>query len=214
MEKFILKSLLALSLFSLAACSGVEPANVSGIDSNVIVSSSFSEYSSEKIHGSGTIRFLDSLTVSSSKSFALKASLDDTIAMSSVSVIMYSANSVMPTNNDGIMVTFSRSGASVNAQISYSGNAAIVNTSRLSFYFPTSLDLIVEVHNVNSKARVLVWRRNQVEYAPATADIDTERAGDLNSSLPVQRGAGPYAGLIIQNSTVTVGRLDSQKVLD
>ncbi|WP_374073813.1 hypothetical protein [Bdellovibrio bacteriovorus] len=213
MEKFILKSLLALSLFSLAACSGVEPTEVSGIDSNVIVSSSFSEYSSEKIHGSGTIRFLDSLTVSSSKSFALKASLDDTIAMSSVSVIMYSANSVMPTN-DGIMVTFSRSGASVNAQISYNGNAAMVNTSRLSFYFPTSLDLIVEVHNVNSKARVLVWRRDMVEYAPATADIDTERAGDLNSSLPVQRGAGPYAGLIIQNSTVTAGRLDSQKVLD
>ncbi|WP_413612290.1 hypothetical protein [Bdellovibrio sp. HCB-110] len=213
MEKFILKSLLALSLFSLAACSGVEPTEVSGIDSNVIVSSSFSEYSSEKIHGSGTIRFLDSLTVSSSKSFALKASLDDTIAMSSVSVIMYSANSVMPTN-DGIMVTFSRSGASVNAQISYNGNAAMVNTSRLSFYFPTSLDLIVEVHNINSKARVLVWRRDMVEYAPATADIDTERAGDLNSSLPVQRGAGPYAGLIIQNSTVTAGRLDSQKVLD
>lgn len=213
MEKLILKSLLVLSLFSLAACSGVEPTDVSGIDSNVIVSSSFSEYSSEKIHGSGTIRFLDSLTVSSSKSFALKASLDDTIAMSSVSVIMYSANSVMPTN-DGIMVTFSRSGASVNAQINYNGNAAMVNTSRLSFYFPTSLDLIVEVHNVNSKARVLVWRRDMVEYAPATADIDTERAGDLNSSLPVQRGAGPYAGLIIQNSTVTAGRLDSQKVLD
>lgn len=213
MEKLILKSLLVLSLFSLAACSGVTPEDISGIDSNTIISSSFSEYDANKIHGTGTIRFTESLNVSSSKSFALKASLDETIAMSSVAVVMYSSNSTIPTN-DGIMVTFSRSGASVNAQISYNGNAAMVNSSKMSFYFPTSLDVIVEVHNINSKARVFIWRRNMVEYAPATADVDTERAGDLNSSLPVQRGGGPYVGLIIQRSTVTAARLDSQKVLD
>ncbi|MEK2645906.1 hypothetical protein [Bdellovibrio sp. BCCA] len=212
MEKLILKSLLVLSLFSLAACSGVEPEEVSGIDSNTRVSSTFSEYSSDKIQGSGTIRFSELLTVSSSKSIALKASLD-TLSMSSVAVVLYSSNSIIP-SNDGIAVTFTRSGASVNAQVSFNGNSAMVNSSKMSFYFPTSIDVIVEVHNVNSKARVFVWRRNMVEYAPATADVDTDRSGDLNSSLPVQRGGGSFTGLIIQNSTVTAARLDSQKVLD
>lgn len=213
MEKLILKSLTALSLLTLAACSGAEVTDISGIDSSSLVSGSFTQYDSNKIEGSGTIRFTNTLPVLSSRSMALKASLDSTIAMSSVSVVFYSANAAI-SSTDGIIVTFSRSGASVIGQISFNTTTAAINSSKLSFYFPTSLDVIVEVHNINAKARVLIWRRNMVEYSPATADVDTDRAGDLDSTLPIQQGAGIYVGLIIENSSVTAARVDTQKVLD
>lgn len=212
MEKFFLRSLLTISALSLIACSGTEVTEISGIDPNTIVSGSFTQYDNSTISGSGVLRFTEALTINSSKSFTLKASLDQ-INSSSVAVVFYSANSSIPTN-DGVTVTFSRSGASVNGQISLNGNAAMVNTTKMSYYFPTSLDVIVEVHNVGSKARVLIWRRNMVEYAPETADVDSNRSGDLESTLPTQKGAGPYVGLIIQNSTVSAARLESQKVLD
>lgn len=212
MEKFFLRSLLTISVLSLIACSGAEVTEISGIDPNTIVSGSFTQYDNSVISGSGVLRFTEALTLNSSKSIALKASLDQ-LNSSSVAVVFYSANSGIPTN-DGVMVTFSRSGASVNGQVSLNGNAAMVNTTKMSYYFPTSLDVIVEVHNVGSKARVLVWRRNMVEYAPETADVDSNRSGDLESTLPTQKGVGPYVGLIIQNSTVSAARLESQKVLD
>lgn len=213
MEKLLLKSLTAISLLALAGCSGAETSDVSGIDSSTSVAGNFSQYDSEKIEGSGTIRFTNTLPVLSSRSLSLKASLDSTIAMSSVSAIFYSSNSIIPTT-DGVMVTFSRSGASVGATVSLNGNSAVVNNSKLSFYFPTALDVVIEVHNVANKARVLVWRRNMVEYSPATADFDTDRAADLDSTLPTQKGAGIYTGLILQNATVTAARVDTQKVLD
>lgn len=213
MEKFILKSLTFISLLALAGCSGAEPTDVAGIDSSTSVSGNFSQYDSEKIEGSGTIRFTNTLPVLSNRSLLLKASLDSTIAMSSVSAVFYTPNSFI-TATEGVIVTFSRSGATVRAAVSFNNNSAVVNSSKLTFYFPTALDVIVEVHNTANKARVLVWRRNMVEYSAATADIDTDRSGDLDSTLPIQKGTGFYVGLILQNATVTAARLDTQKVLD
>ncbi|WP_373997701.1 hypothetical protein [Bdellovibrio bacteriovorus] len=212
MEKLILKSFLALSFLTIAACSPAEVTDVSGIDSNTAISGSFQEYDANKIQGIGTIRFTTVLPVSSSRSMALKTSLDN-VTSSSVSTVFYSSNAAIPSTN-GVSVTFTRSGASVTAQISINGNSSMVSSSRLTFLVPTALDLIVEVHNVNSKARVLIWRRDQITYSPAVADVDTERSGDLVSSLPTQTGGGGFVGLIIQNSTVTAARVDLQKVLD
>jgi len=211
-EKFILRSLFILSVLTLTSCGGVVE-DVSGIDSNTIVTSSFSEYSSSSISGSGTIRFIEALPVSSSKALALKASLDQTISMSSVTAVFYSSNGTIPSTS-GIAVKFTRNGAGVTAEVIYNGTSLQVTSSKMSFYFPTSLDVIIEVHNINPKARVLVWRRNFVEYSVTTADIDSSRSGDLSGSVPVTTGGGSFAGLIIQNSTVTAARLETQKVLD
>ncbi|KHD88188.1 MAG: hypothetical protein OM95_10505 [Bdellovibrio sp. ArHS] len=212
MEKFILRSFLALNFLTLVACSAANVADVSGIDSNTAVSGTFQEYDTNKIEGIGTIRFTSVLPTSSSRSLALKASLN-TVSNSWVSTVFYSSNTSIPSTN-GVAVTLSRSGASVVAQISINGNSAMVNSSKLSFFVPTALDLIIEVHNVNSKARVLIWRRDMIGYSPATADVDSERSGDLDSALPTQNGGGGYVGLIIQNAAVTAARVDSQKVLD
>lgn len=214
MEKlFLRKSIFILSSSLLTACSGVQSPDISGIDSNTVITSSFSTYSENTISGSGKVRFLNPLAVDSSKSFALKASLDGSIGLSSITIMMYSANSLLPEDN-GIAIKLSRSGASVTATISYNGNSASVNNSKLVYYFPTSLDLVIDVHNVNSQARVLIWRRDMIEYSPVTADVDTERDGDLTTTLPIQKGGGSYSGLIIQNATVTAARLDSQKILN
>lgn len=213
MEKFFLKFLSLLSLSTLVACSAAEPEVTSGIDSNTIVSGSFNTYDASKIEGTGTIFFVQNLAISSSRALFLTGSLDNTIASSSITAVFYSQNSAIP-STDGVTVSFIRSGASVNAQIGINGNSSMVNSSKLIYYFPSSLDLIVEVHNVNSQARVLIWRRNSLDYTPQSADVDTARQGDLVSSLPVQTGSGPYAGLIIQNSTVTTAHLDTQKVQD
>lgn len=213
MEKFFLKPFLALSLFILSACSGVEPDNISGIDPNTVVSGSFTTNNNSKIAGSGTILFTETLSIFSSRSIAINASLDSAVGSSTLTAVFYSNNAAIPAT-DGIAVTFRRSGASVTAQISFNGTSSTVEASKMSFFFPTALDLIVEVHNVNSQAQVLVWRRNLIEYSPATADIDTSRTGDLDTPLPNQRGTGPYVGLILENATVNDARLGSQKVLD
>lgn len=213
MEKFLLKSFLALSFLFLAACSGAEPDNTDGIDSNTAVSGSFSTHDNSKIEGSGTVMFTELLNLSSNRSLALAGSLNDAVGSSALTAVFYTNNSAIP-STDGIAVAFIRSGASVNVQISYNGNSSMVESSKLAFYFPAALDVIIDFHNVNSQARVLIWRRNLVEYAVATADVDTSRTGDLATPLPIQRGAGPYAGLILQNATVTSARLGTQKVAD
>ncbi len=214
MEKFILRSLLILGTLGLAACMNAEPPeDTTGIDSHTVITSSFSQHDENSISGSGTIRFTESFVTTSSRSLALKASLDQAIALSSITTVLYSSNAIIP-SNDGIAVKISRSGITVNMQISFNGNTASVNSSRLVYVDPMSVDLIVEVHNINSKARVLIWKRDFNEYSPATALVDTDRSGDLNSTLPVQNGGGPYVGLILQNATVSAARLDVQKVLD
>lgn len=214
MEKLILRSFAVIILLILTACSSSDDVTEApGIDGNTLISGNFTQNDSTKIEGSGTIRFTNPLPILSSRSLSLKASLDSTIAMSSVAAIFYTPNAIIPTT-EGIVVTFSRSGASINAQVSFNGNAAAVKSSKVSFYFPTALDLIIEVHNVQNKARVLIWRRNTVEYAAATADIDTDRADDFEGTLPTQKGTGAYVGLILQNATVTGARVEAQKVLD
>lgn len=213
MEKFLLRSLLLLNSLYLISCSGAVNDNLSGIASNTVISGTFSQRDGDKISGSGTIRFLESLSISSSRSLALKASLDDSISASSLAVVLFSSNAVIPTSS-GIVITFNRSGASVIGSISYNGQSVSMSSSKLSFYFPANLDLVVEVHNVASQARVFIWRRNMVEYSAESADIDTSRSGDIVGTLPSQNGPGPYAGLILQNATVTAAQLESQRVLD
>ncbi|KYG63114.1 hypothetical protein AZI86_15475 [Bdellovibrio bacteriovorus] len=219
MEKLVLRSLkiiLVLPLI-LTACSGSNGLEeVYGIDSNTQIVGSFSQYDNAKITASGPaarVRFTATVPQASSRAFNLKASLDQTINNSAVSVIFHSDDATVP-NTRGIVVKFSRNGASVDVTISVNGTSRTVSSSKLAFYYPASLDLILDVHNVNNQARVLIWRRDVVGYTAANADVDTSRSGDLSSSLTGLSGAGGFVGLEILNATVSAASVTAQKSLD
>lgn len=215
MEKLILRHLFILVLpLTLASCGGSGLEEVYGIDSNTLVVGSFSQYDNAKITGSGRVRFNTTLPLSSSRSFSLKASLDQTISNSTVAAIFYSTDLTVPTNN-GVIVTFARNGINVQVTIAIGNSSATVNSSRLTFLNPVSLDLVIDVHNSGPQARVLIWRKDStVGYTPATADVDTQRSGDLTGSLPSSTGGGGIVGLSIVNSTVSGAAIGPQKYLN
>lgn len=212
MEKFILKSLLTIGFLSMAACSSGEVEDISGLDDYTVVSGSFSQADSTAVHGIGTIRFATPLPgTGSSRSMALKASLNDTIALSSVTAVFYASDSNI-TASTGVTVKFIRQGASVTAEIGINGTTKAVNSSNMVYYFPTALDVIIDIHNVGTKSRVYLWRRDVTAYAPTSADVDSNV--DMASSLPTATGPGLFAGLILQNATVTAAQVSTSKVLD
>ncbi|XGC79655.1 hypothetical protein ACES2L_09980 [Bdellovibrio bacteriovorus] len=212
MEKLILRSVLLVSLFILTSCAAPEEAPDSvGIDANTIISGSFSNYDNLSVAGTGTLFFTDVLATSR-RAFQLKASLDN-ITTSWVEVIFYGSNSSFPGTN-GISIYFQRNGASVSSIVVFDNAASSVTATNLAYYFPTDIDVFIEVHNDGSKARVLVWRRNMVSYVAASADIDTNRAGDLASAMPNTVGSGGFVGLRMQSATVTSAKVISAKVID
>ncbi len=219
MEKLILRSafkIRALSLLvlplTLASCNSAKLEDVFGIDANTQVVGSFSQYDNAKIVGTGRVRFNSPLPQSSSRSFSLKASLDQ-ISNSSVSAIFYSSDLTVPTNN-GVVVTFTRNGLQVQVTVAVGNSVSTVNSSRLTYYYPASLDVIIDVHNVGSQARVLIWRRDVLGYTAANADVDTARNGDVSPALSVSTGGGGFVGLSLSNATVSAASISSQKILD
>lgn len=210
MEKLILKISLLCSIFVLSACGVVETEDISGLDPYDIVSGAFDKADSEEISGIGTILFSSPLA-SSSRSMALKAQLDGTISNSWVAATFYSSDSGLAANN-GLVVRFDRSGVNVIGSVTFNGTTVQMNSSRLSAYFPASLDVIIDVKNTSPKARVLIWRRDMVTYSVASADINTDSATDVSGALPNQRGAGLYAGLTVNNATVTAAKISVAKV--
>lgn len=219
MEKFILRNsipFLVLSLMALSACSPGEVEDVSGLDSySVITPSNFSHSDSDTLIGSGRVRFDSRLPgISSSRSMALKGTLDY-VGQSSIGAVFYSSTQNI-TDNSGVIVTFTRSGgASVSATVTVQGTASTVNSSLMNFYFPSALDVIIDVHNVGNKVRVYIWRRNVGAYAAATADVDTDASGDISPAISNgQFGAGLFSGLIVNHSTITAVKLSLPKVQD
>lgn len=215
MEKFILKSLLILGFMTLAACApGGEVEDISGIDGYSVVSGSFTQADSTALHiagSTGVVRFTSTLPgLSSSRSIALKASLNN-VTLSDISVVFYTNNSAI-TGTNGIVVTLSRTGASVNATISFNGQTRTVTSTNLGFYLPNALDIVIDVHNVGTKSRVYIWRRDTMVYAPSSADIDSET--NVSSSLPNVVGPGTYAGIIMNYATITAAQISTPKVID
>lgn len=214
MEKLFLKSpkfLIALGLINLVGCGPAAVDNIQGLDSYNVVSGSFEENSDSSITGTGTLRFTANLPgISSSRALSLKATLDDSSLQSSVTAMFYSSNQNI-TANDGIAVIFTRSGATVTGEVRINGSSANIVDSRLYYYYPSSLDVVIEVDNSSTKSRVLIWRRDVGAYLPSIADVDTSRSGDLNTSLPTQTGSGLFAGLIVRYSTIKAAQLSLPK---
>lgn len=210
MEKLILKISILCSVFFLAACGTVEPEDISGLDPYTKVSGAFDKADLDEVSGIGTIRFSSHLA-SNNRSMALKAQLDGTISNSWVAATFYSSDSGLAANN-GLVVRFDRSGVNVIGSVTFNGTTVQMNSSRLSAYFPASLDVIIDVKNTSPKARVLIWRRDMVTYSVASADINSDSGTDVTGVLPSQYGAGSYAGLTVNNATVTAAKISVAKV--
>ncbi|MFS4457545.1 hypothetical protein [Bdellovibrio sp. HCB2-146] len=215
MEKFILKLTVLVSFVSLiTACAPGEVDDINGINEYAYVQGSFVQRDGNVLRGTGTVRFVETLPgVLSSRSIALKADLTDSINQSSIAVIFNAANPQLP-SNDGVMIKFLRSGINVIGTISVNGSTSYMNPSNISTYFPASLDVIIDIHNDSDRVRVFIWRRDSMIYTANTADIDTNSSGDVNPSLPANRGGqGIYMGLQLWNATVTAAQVDLAKVL-
>lgn len=210
MEKFILKFLALSPVLFLVACGTVEPEDISGLDPYTVISGAFDKADSDEVSGIGTIRF-SSLLPSTNRSMALKAQLDGPISNSWVAATFYSSDIGLAANN-GLVVRFDRSGINVIGSVTFNGNTVQMNASRLSAYFPASLDVIIDVKNIAPKARVLIWRRDMVTYSVASADINSDLGTDVAGTLPSQYGAGSYAGLTVNNATVTAAKISLAKV--
>jgi len=208
---FLIVSALAASL-SLTACSPGAVDDSSVIDSYTVVSGSFSESSATTISGIGSVRFVNVMNgIVSSNALALKAQLDNT--NSSITAIMNSNNTLMNSSSGGVAISFTRLGAGVTGSIAVNGNSITMNQGRLSFYVPSALDLIIEVHNISAtKSRVLIWRRDVAVYAAANADIDTDNASTITGTYPSQGGSGQFYGLSLNGATVTAAALILPKV--
>lgn len=217
MEKFILKFSTNIAICSAAflavACAPVEVEDINGLNPYAYVQGNFDQKTDQALQGTGVIRFIETLPgVQSSRSVALKAELSESLAQSSVAVVMNSSNTNLPSNN-GVVVKFQRSGINIIVTISVNGNVSTVSSLRTSLLFPAALDVIVEVHNDYNFTRVLVWRRDNRIYSTETADIDSARSGDLNPAIPQGMGGpGIYMGLRIERALVTAAQVDLGKV--
>lgn len=210
-RQFLIASAFAAS-FSLGACSPGAVDDSAVIDSYTITNGSFSQSSSTTISGFGSVRFTNVLNgIFSSNSFALKAQLDN--PNDSVTVFLNSNNMVMNSSSGGVAISFTRSGASVVGSIAVNSSSVTMNPSRLSFYVPTALDVIIEVHNISSsKSRVLVWRRDLTVYSAANADVDSENSTDYSGNYPSTGGSGQFYGLNLNGATVTGAALGLPKI--
>nr|BFD60000.1 hypothetical protein CKG001_21070 [Bdellovibrio sp. CKG001]BFD63407.1 hypothetical protein BdHM001_20880 [Bdellovibrio sp. HM001] len=210
MEKSILKSLFILVVLASAGCAPGEVESISGLDSYTVTGGSFSQADSNTVNGTGSITFTSTVPNLSSRSMTLKASLNN-ITLGTVTAVMYSNSTVLPSNS-GVQVKFIRNGASVAVKISVNGTTLDVTGGNTSFFFPTALDVVIDIHNVGTKTRVYVWRRDMTIYSPETADIDSN--SDLSGSLPNALAGGTINGLILENATVTAAQVSTSKVLD
>lgn len=177
-----------------------------GLDAYLPVNDLFTEKTQSRLSGSGTIRFSSPL-IGQDMAFKLSGSLD-ALQTSYIGVVFYS-NNLTVTNNSGIEVRFTRDNAGVLGDIIVRSAISAVTSPRMNFYFPASLDVIIQVKNASNGARVVVWRRDSVTYSLATADFDSADSTTINPTLPNYGGLGNFIGITMNFATVTGARVIS-----
>jgi hypothetical protein len=121
-EKFILKFSTKIAICSAVifavACAPVEVEDINGLNPYAYVQGNFDQKTDQSLRGTGVVRFIETLPgVQSSRSVSLKAELDESLAPSSVAVVMNSSNTSLPSNN-GVVVKFQRSGINIIVTVS------------------------------------------------------------------------------------------------
>ncbi|WP_413581932.1 hypothetical protein [Bdellovibrio sp. HCB288] len=226
MEKFLLRfsqktakalvSGLVLSPFLfLSACGGTASDEFTGIDSYTQIGGTLTTASATEINGIGKVRFLTPLAgVLTNNSFVFKGQLDG--SMTATTTLVFNSNDLNVSENSGIAIKFTRNGINVGVQVGVNGNWVTVASSITNMYAPLALDFVIDIHNDtggSNKTRVLIWR--YTPYAAATADLDTNSSGDLNSAYPAsQQAPGIYTGLIVNQSRVTGAAIGTAKLVN
>ncbi|MNJ94668.1 hypothetical protein D3C87_123700 [compost metagenome] len=206
MEKLLLRFTSSLLIvLSLAACG---PGNSTdapvGLDAYTPVNDLFGEKTSTVLAGSGVVRF-NSPMIGQDQSFKLKGSLD-TLSGSYIGVVFYS-NSLNITNNSGVEVRFTRFNATVQGNITVRSASSTIDSARFAFYYPANLDVVIQVKNSPSGARILIWRRDLVTYSIANVDVDSSLIAHVSPSLPAYGGQGNFIGLTMNFATVTAAQI-------
>lgn len=221
MEKFVLKKSLrslfslglVLSLISLGACQKAQEEEDEGLAPFTQVSGNFTQKDAKGLEGSGTIRMNSNLPgIVSSSSLELKGRLKT--AGSSLAVVLYS-DSMSVDPSKGIVVKITRSSAltdEVTVDIIVQNIPVGVQPSRVAYLRGSDLNLIVEVHNTLTSARVMLWRKESVTYNLSTVEFDSATASHLKATFPGGGGQGIFAGLILTDARVNSFALGEAKV--
>lgn len=212
MEKLILKSLVLVAALSLAACAQKEE-EVKGVDAYVTINDNFTQKDTDGLDGSGAVRFSNTLPgITSNQSIEIKGSLRPG---GSVSVVMNSDDLAL-SDSKGVIFQLIRSSTTTDtrpsARILVQGVAVNVAATRLAYYNAQDFNVIIEVHNTPTSTRVLVWRKDYINFSLANVDVDTATASHLSSTFPGGSGQGIFAGLKLVNSKLTAAQIGDAKV--
>lgn len=214
MEKFILKlssklSRVALLLFftQLIGCAPGEEGFGSGIDAYTFVQNNFYEISDSKLHGSGSIRFIQSYGTGFGTSLALGGSLD--FHGSSITAIFFADTNL----NNGLSLQIKRDGVNVSGFISYPGNTSVI-ISNVLWANPAKIDIVIDAHRVGPNYRILIWQRDTYGYSPATALIDSQINNTVSPALPpVGSIQGSMTGISVFQAEVTKANVGYARAL-
>lgn len=204
MEKFILKlssklSRVALLLFftQLIGCAPGEEGFGSGIDAYTFVQNNFYEISDSKLHGSGSIRFIQSYGTGLGTSLALRGSLD--FNGSNITAVFFADSNL----SNGLSLQIIRNGVNVQGLINYNGGSSAI-TSGVLWANPANIDIVIDAHRVGPNYRILIWQRDTYGYSPATALIDSQVSNHVNPSLPpVGSILGTSTGVSLYQAEIT-----------
>lgn len=213
MEKFILKlssklSRVALLLFftQLIGCAPGEEGFGSGIDAYTFVQNNFYEISDSKLHGSGSIRFIQSYGTGNGTSLELRGTLD--LTNSFITAVFFADMGL----GGGLSVNIQRIGATIKGTILYNGG--VYNIIPTLWANPANIDIVIDAHRWGGTNRILIWQRDTYGYSPATALVDSNRTTDVSPSLPTGgQPIGTATGLVLQQAEATKANVGFARAL-
>lgn len=213
MEEFILKLssktfriVLLLFFTQLLSCAPGEEGSGSGIDAYIFVQNSFYEISDSKLHGSGSIRFVQSYGTGNGTSLELRGTLD--LANSFITAVFFADMGL----GSGLSLNIKRIGSSIQGTILYNG--VVHNIIPTLWANPANIDIVIDAHRWGGTNRILIWQRDTYGYSPATALVDSNRPTDVDPSLPSgSLPLGTSTGLRLGQAEVTKANVGYARAL-
>jgi hypothetical protein len=148
--------------------------------------------SDDELKGTGTVLFRDPLgEVAGEKNISLDFSLEDG---GSLSLVTYADTSL----KNGVNLTFSRRGSSLNATLEVGSQKTDVRTVLSQDPF-SKITLDIDVHNAETPVHVMVWNRGVTSYTSSNALFDSE-----TSQMQIQgNGTASYWGVALTKASIT-----------
>lgn len=216
MEKFVLGfKRTAFTLITLNALVGCSPADVvddsnSQIDSYTLVSGTIEKTDTGKTtvaSGTGTLLFTSSLPgVASRASFRIRGALN-LGGSSSITLVTYANPPISKTSDVGIQILGDNS-VGIKIRTWVHGQAPVeLSSQELSAILYNDFDLVLDVHNnTDMTYNLLLWPSNYAAFSPQSSLISP------GASLPLGNGFGVRYGLIMENASISILKMENAKV--